>query len=316
MKASITKRHNFNAAILTFVLLTSSFVFANQLKDNPNPSLASQNGNSSEAVDGEPQNFANLRDGKWSASYFAFATAKTQQLDDSKPSLFVYNFVGVNRKLDDQTKLSLRVPFTWTTEGKDNDGKKMDEKWTLSNVHVVYSMNRIISTQEWELSGNGRVYLPTSESAQMSRTMASTRVELYLKRYFGSDWNVGFVSKPEYFFQRQKAYLDDSTAISKIKSNKQFECENYFSGEIPLKRSVNALGKLGFKDEWSYGSEANDRDPRHVTQALIGVGAQWFVNRSMNFIFQVENQTEVSKSHAGLLRDENNNLQVFANLSI
>ena len=53
----------------------------------------------------------------WSTSFFSFASTMTSQIDQGAASVDSYNYLSLNRRLTQDTKFSLRVPFYYNTAG-------------------------------------------------------------------------------------------------------------------------------------------------------------------------------------------------------
>lgn len=265
--------------------------------------------------------------GDYGVSFFQFASVGATQLEDSGASVDTYNYLALNRKLTKSTRVSVRIPWLYNTPGY-RGSQYMESKTQLHNVHVNYSDYDLGYLGAWKVSGTGKLYFPTSEFSKVQRTIAQLRGEFFFDLPVGQYSTLKYVSKPEYHFQTQKAYID--TTIDQDnegryvrdprRTNKEAVLEHYLELNGDIKKGWKAKPKVGFIDEWSYGSESEKLDSRHVTYGVAGFGIEWKPSRSFNTTLGIENKTKLNEGradrHSNLFQPENNTIFLMTNATL
>lgn len=243
---------------------------------------------------------------KFNASYFSFSSAKVVAAENGFPSIFSYNYVGLNYKFAKDQKVSLRPTFEFETAGHDDRGGKKEGSASLGDLHLSYSNYSLgLLPGEWELSGQMKIYAPTSERSQEKKIYTYLKGELISEKVLRHGWKAQYTVKPAYWFHSQRSYRyihekqrpDGSTTREvRVSANKWGELEHYASIGKYVNSVITPKLDLGFNHEWKYVSENVDRGSASSNMLKIAPNAEIRVTRKLWFLLGIENTIELNNT--------------------
>lgn len=244
--------------------------------------------------------------GKWSTSFFSISSVDNMTFGRTEPkdqrSFGGYNYLSLNYKLDQDRKVSFRLPFTYQTEGVDPYGEYVSARGDLQDVFVAMSFYDLGYLGPIDLSGAIKVYAPTSQMSKDSGLITRIRGELFVDYNFTRFSSITWVIKPGMFVQQNSAYFNETTAIgddglyvkSPISATKQFELEHYLELVADINQYFALKPRAGFDETWYYGSVSNDIDSSHMTKFVAGLGLEVRPMRGWNFTVGFQNETTLN----------------------
>ena len=230
----------------------------------------------------------------WSLSFFSLASRPNMeegQPDQKDRSIFAYNYLSTNYKVDSTQRYSLRVPFGYTSPGYNERGENKSEEFQMQDVHFVYSNYDWGYIGDVDLSGKVKFYLPTSKSTLDKKSIGYLKFEGYADYTISRNWSIAYIAKPEIYLQTQTSYINSNTG--RASRTAIAELEHYGQLQWDVHSMVSLQLKTGFNERWENSSAAQNLDGRHYTQFVYGAAAWIRVQRGLMFTLVVENQTEV-----------------------
>lgn len=240
---------------------------------------------------------------KWSATLFSIASVSNMSFGKKATSesraVDSYNYIGFNHKIDADTKFSVRIPFVYNTAGQNEYGDQVASVMDLQDIHFAYSKYDLGYIGDVDISGNMKVYLPTSEYAQNSKMVAKLRLEAYFEYAIGRFSSITYGVKPDIFWQRQTAYFNPDTPQfddggykkDPRGTTKQYSMEHYLEAVLDINKYFSVKPRAGFDEDWFYSSDVEALEGNHVTKVKMGLGLEVRPMRGLTFTLGVQNQT-------------------------
>lgn len=232
----------------------------------------------------------------WKISFFQLAAVEMDRLDDDGPaSLFMYNYLSFNYKIDDDQRIAIRPVFTVSTPGTDKYDEEISKwKTELGDAYIQYSRFNMFEIGPFGTRANLRLYLPTSQNSQNNGMIAQIHPEYYLETSFGRSSGVELQLKGDYFFQSKRAYSFTTGGGDVIQTtNKETELETIIEFRQRLNSKFNLKPRVSWHDEWFLSSPVNNRASRHTQEFAVGMGLEWKPSEAFNTTLQVSNVTPV-----------------------
>ena len=239
---------------------------------------------------------------KWNVTLFSIASVSNMSYgkkETANRSLESYNYFGFNHKIDADTKFSVRIPFLYNTEGQNSYAENVPSRLDIQDVHFAFSKYDLGYIGDIDISGNVKLYLPTSEYSQNSKLVAKLRMEAYFEYAIGRFSSITYVVKPDFYWQRQTAYFNADTpqfndgAFVKDPrmTTKQYSLQHYLEGVVDMNRYYSLKPKIGFDEDWYYSSDVEQLEGSHVTKLTAGLGLEMRPVRGLTFTLGVQNQS-------------------------
>ncbi|MFZ4403644.1 MAG: hypothetical protein ACOYOK_06025 [Pseudobdellovibrionaceae bacterium] len=252
----------------------------------------------------------------WEISFFSFASSPAVQLQKGKAAVDSSNYLSVGRKISDNNKLSLRVPFAYNTSGIDKSNKERGSSTLLQDVYLVLGQSKWFQQGDWKLYGAERLYFPTSDFSKNAKTLARARVELNLERSLGTLGSLTYSVKPDYYFQSQNSYADKNATKPTNKANIQVGLDHY----VELKAKANSWlvvrPLVGFLENWFKGYD--NVEALHTTAFRSALTLQFVVNKSFDFALGLENRTALNGANGApvFYQNKDNTAYLVTNVSL
>lgn len=238
----------------------------------------------------------------WTVTFFSIASVSNMSFGKKATgdrSIDSYNYFGFNNKIDADTKFSVRIPFLFNTTGQNEYGDQENSNMELQDIHLAYSKYDLGYIGDVDISGNVKMYLPTSAYSQNSKMITKIRLEAYFEYSIGRFSSVTYAIKPDIFWQSQTAYFnpdtpqyDDGNFKKDPRSTtKQYALEHYVEAVLDINKYFSAKPKVGFVEDWYYSSEVEQLEGSHVTKVRAGMGLEMRPLRGVTFTLGFQNQT-------------------------
>ncbi|MCX7979244.1 MAG: hypothetical protein N2578_09600, partial [Bdellovibrionaceae bacterium] len=198
--------------------------------------------------------------------------------------------------------LSIRPAFSARTSGTNRFGESVEGRFELADLTIVYSHYDLAYWDPFEISGAFRYTLPVSRFSQATGGLGRLRGDLFLTYKMGRFSAVGYVLKAEWYFQRQRAFVDPTTPTNSEgeyrfdprKTNRFAALEHGLEANLDLGRRYGLQTSLLFSDDWTYSSEAEQLAGRRSTFLKSRLALDWRPLRMVNFSVAVENRAALN----------------------
>ncbi|MGZ3743262.1 MAG: hypothetical protein ACXWRE_06255 [Pseudobdellovibrionaceae bacterium] len=251
---------------------------------------------------------------EWGVSFYSLGSVAQQQIEKGDPSIFAYNYIGLNYKLSKAKRFSLRPVFNYSSAGKDRFAKEVKAETTAGDLHLVYADYEIAALGEANVSTSFKFYLPTSPGAQESHMILKFRPETFISMEVQKYNFLTYALKPDIFLQSRGSYLD---ASQKEKSTQIAALEHYLEYSASLNKMFALKPALGFIETWYNPSPDKNFHP-HRTEAKIALGLD--INAMKGFLFTLSAENRVlltdRKDAISFFRPEDNGVILITSASL
>lgn len=254
----------------------------------------------------------------WKVSFFQLASVEASRLDDqSTPSLFMYNFLSFNYKIDNDSRIAVRPVFTISSPGTDKYDEELNRwKTNLGDAYVSYSRFNLPEIGPFGTRTNIRLYVPTSEFSQNNGMITQIHPEYYLETSLGRNWGVEIQFKGDYFVNSKRAYSFKTESGNVIQTtNKEVELESIVEARYRINRLFAFKPRILWHDEWYLSSPSNNRASRHTQEFSYGAGIEFRGSENFNTTLQFSNvlQTFPRRRREALGLPQNNEIVALTN---
>lgn len=274
----------FQSGILVFCFLVSGIADAAQEIIAPTaPEVVS-------LQDAPSKNRTYEKRSKWSYSFFSFLSAPYELPVKDRTSLInSYNYVSFNYKIDYTRRITIRPTFNMNTAGYDVIGREdKAAKIELGDLYLQYAdYNFALLPGNIGVLAQFRIFLPTSESSKLQKTLAKLGGWFIFSHPFGDSWELNFHTKGYYYWQSQKSYDGGNSYPS---HTKKYKWENYFELGKMFNETFGFSASLGLTMEEKNGSDVYGDEARHVNTLKAGISVRYNYAWYLNFIFGIDNQ--------------------------
>lgn len=241
----------------------------------------------------------------WNMTFFSIASVSNMSYGKKNTAARAfgsYNYFGLNHRLNPDEKVSLRIPFLYNSTGQNEYADHVRQEVKLHDVIVAYSMSDLGYIGDVDLSGNVKLYLPTSRFSQTQEMIAKLRFEAYFEYSIGRFSSITWAVKPDIFWQSRTAYLNEDTPVwedgefrrDPRSTNKRYSLEHYVELVVDLNRYFAVKPKVGFDEDWYYSSEVEKLEGNHVTKLKAGLGLEIRPVRGFTFTVGMQNSTSLN----------------------
>lgn len=270
---------------------TSEAAGSSQIKKSDVVSTSqSTPGESSSKLNVKASPFEEIQGGNWGSSYFNLSvTEQTAIGRNTRPNIFMYQYVSLNYKMSRNNRLFFRPSFGYDTSGVDDRGKRVATLLKTEDFHMGWS------TYNWfqepiKVDTSMKVYLPTSASSRDKNVIFKFRPEVKATWYFKKYSFLQYMFKPDLYYTRNATYLDDK---GRANATRQYELEHFVEATFDVNKSQSFKIKLGFEEEWQNGSGAESIKPFHKTDSVTAIGYEFRPFKKFNTTLYWSNVNEV-----------------------
>ncbi len=263
----------------------------------------------------------------WNVTLFNIASQEHMTYNrksTGQRSIDTYTYFSFNKKINEDQKISLRVPFTFNTSGQNKYGDHLHSDFKLQDIHLSYALYDLGYIGDVDLSGNFKVYLPTGDYSRDSGMIAKFRFETFFEYSFGQYSSISYGIKPDIFWQSRTAtfnydtptYNDGNYKFDPRSTNKLAELEHFVELVLDINKYFSFKPRIGFDEAWYYSSNIEDLDGRHSTKAFYQVAFSIRPVRGINFLVGFSNRTTLQSNKGKDIafgQPENNQYFVMTN---
>lgn len=239
-------------------------------------------------------------------------------------SFDTYTYFSFNKKINEDQKVSLRIPFTFNTAGQNKYGDHIHSEFNLQDIHISYAMYDLGYIGDIDLAGNLKVYLPTGEYSKNSGMIAKVRFETFFDYSIGQYSYISYGVKPDIYWQSRTAtfnydtptFTDGNYRFDPRSTNKLAEIEHYIELGLDINKYFSFKPRIGFDEAWYYSSGVEDLEGRHTTKGFYQVAVDIRPVRGISFLVGFSNKTTLSSNKGKDVRiglPENNQYFVMTN---
>jgi hypothetical protein len=238
----------------------------------------------------------------WGFSYFNLAISDAQTANYGGASWNMYQYFQTAYKANRTERYTLRYAYNTQTSGFNRFGQTQESKTTAADLHATYSNFALAKFTDWNLSGTFYAYAPTSESSIEKKWTARVSSWLIFENKLDRNWTLTYNSKPDYYFNTQKAYrserettLPDGTKIvsAKAQNNMIGKYDHYFEISRYLNKTFTPSANIGVVHEWYYPSEQANTKDSVVENFKLSLGSWVYVNSNLKFIVAADNRIDL-----------------------
>lgn len=256
-------------------------------------------------------------------SYFNRGTVDASIADGPGfASWSVYQYLSLNYRLDRDTRLALRLPMTFQTEGSSNmAGTPRAFTGTHGNLRGVYTTYNLVSgpgSIDWD--ADWLVDLPTSESSRLQGWHARVKTEwegTWRRGRFDFSLNL----EPEYFFisRTHTERLDERGRFPRVSrdNSRMAASREYVRTTYNVTDTWGPQMELGLEHNWIHAGRGPQ--PTNEDFARLALGATWSPTRRLGFVAGAENKIDMRDRARGdwqLYRDTETQYYVLTFLTL
>lgn len=234
-------------------------------------------------------------------SYFSIGGMTARQIDEGGGSYSAYNYIGVNYKLNENSKLALRIPFYFNTAGFNKYGDNVKQEFELADVVLAATFYDWGYIGPVDFRGTIKLGLPTSDFSKVNKMIAFLSADFFADYTLARYTILTYLAKPRYYFHSQKAFFDSTTPLradgsyvtDPRKTNKIADFEQTIQVQRDLNKDWAVKVRAGTDEAWYYSSDAEDLEGSHVTSGIAGLSVQYRMSRTWLVNVGVENKPKL-----------------------
>lgn len=220
-------------------------------------------------------------------------------------SYSTYTYLSFNKKINEDQRFSIRVPFTFNTSGQNKYGDHQSSEFNLQDLHVSYALYDLGYIGDVDIAGNFKVYLPTGEFSRKSGMVAKFRFETFFDYAFGNYSYISYGVKPDFYWQSRTANFNFDSNVNPNtgfyysdprQTNKLFEVDHYLEVVFDINKYLAFKPRIGFEETWYYSSAVEDLEGRHNTKGYYQISFNIRPTRGWSFLVGMTNTTVLTPS--------------------
>ena len=234
----------------------------------------------------------------WSFSAFSLLSVEGDQVDKGG-SIFSYNYIGPNYRLNFDERLSFKVPFLMNTAGFDryNDTCVQDQNAELADPFFNYSnYNLVLLPGEIDTYWDGRVYLPLSKSSRRQKMIGRVRSNFIFSKLITQNLEAEWRNEFNYYHQSKSTYVAQGTndqcevADNNNPSNtRRIRMDNWINVWYRINRRWSLGVSTVFREEHRNRSETVDTSRQRngrmrELSVRTGPTVKWIAGPNVSFI--------------------------------
>jgi hypothetical protein len=241
----------------------------------------------------------------WRFSYFNLASTPIENPAEGRASIFTYNYISADYKLNYSQKYSIRPVFNFETSGYDNFGNYQHASGKLGDLYVQYvNYNLGYYPGDISLGGQFRVHLPTGEDSRNIDQIARFEIVLNFEKLLSNQFKLSYEIRPNYYWQSRRAFLrtwdnDDGTSGARVSATKEYKIEHGLEVQKMFNNTWGAGLAVGMTHQGYHGSEQNEIESRHTDELAVGLAGYLNISHRINFIASVEHESSVHNNRKG-----------------
>lgn len=244
----------------------------------------------------------------FSYNFFNWTTVNAKNYRDGDGQFSSYNFVGIDYRLNYDSKVSFRPIFFLSSAGKNFFGDQVESDIALGDAYFQYShYNIALLPGDIGVIGMGRVYVPLSDASKVNGMLSRIQGRVMLTKMVGRGIELAYHFYPSYFFYSRRG---TTNYFDSVKGNKQAELEHFFELSEILTTQFGLSQRVGVTHEWLYDVPSARIQAKRDEFLNVSLMASYDVS-SVNFRAGVINDIKLREYNTPSARARKKPLQLF-----
>lgn len=192
----------------------------------------------------------------FSYSYFNWATVNSRDYRNGDGQFSFYNFVGVDYRLNYESKISFRPVFFLSSAGKNFFGEDVGSEVALGDPYLQYSHYGIaLFPGDIGLFGAFRLYVPLSDASKVNKLLTRVETRFVFTTPIGRGIELSYHMHPGYYFYARRGTTNH---FGFAKGNKQAELEHFVELSERVTTDLGFSQRVGLTHQWIYDVPSMD----------------------------------------------------------
>lgn len=226
----------------------------------------------------------------FSYSYFNWATVNSRDYRNGDGQFSFYNFVGVDYRLNYESKISFRPVFFLSSAGRNFFGEDVGSEIAIGDPYFQYSHYDIaLLPGDIGLFGAFRLYVPLSDASKVNKQLTRTEGRFVFTTPVGRGIELSYHFHPGYYFYARRGTTNH---FGFAKGNKQAELEHFLELSERLTTELGFSQRVGLTHQWIYDVPSMDLASKRDEFLNLSFMASYSVS-SVNFLGGVINDIKL-----------------------
>ncbi|MCB0361422.1 MAG: hypothetical protein KDD35_01785 [Bdellovibrionales bacterium] len=244
----------------------------------------------------------------FSFNFFNWTTVDAQAYRQGDARFSSYNFIGIDYRLNYDSKLSFRPVFFLSSSGKNFFGEQVDSEIDLGDPYLQYShYNLALLPGDVGLFGAFRLFLPMSKYSKENKTLARTQLRLIMTKPLARGIELSYHSYPSYAFYARRG---TTTYFGNPKGNEQAELEHFLELNEAVTTQFALSQRAGITHKWFYDVPSKGIEARRDEFLNLSLMASYSVS-SINFRAGVINDIKLREYKTASEEKRKRSLELF-----
>jgi hypothetical protein len=227
-------------------------------------------------------------------SYFGYYSSEVADMNQGGASIYLYNLIALNYKLNQRFTVSVRPTFTHDTAGV-RYGYDMDAKTEMADSHIaVIDKNPITLPFDIKTKAVYKLFVPTQPDQVKANTIGGLGLDFEVARDLSNGFSVGYYPRGFILAQQQNTFLGKEGSNDKLKPTQSGRLEQWLRVTKYFGDKINLSQGVGVKDEY-YNASTTDQQ-RHASFRLLETTLNFEVNNNFDFSVGVGQTNPSSRS--------------------
>lgn len=231
----------------------------------------------------------------FSYSYFNWATVNSRDYRNGDGQFSFYNFVGVDYRLNYESKISFRPVFFLSSAGKNFFGEDVGSEIAIGDPYIQYSHYDIaLFPGDIGLFGAFRLYIPLSEASKVNKQLTRAEARFVFTTPMGRGIELSYHMHPGYYFYARRGTTNH---FGFAKGNKQAELEHFAELSERVTTELGFSQRVGLTHQWIYDVPSMDLAAKRDEFLNLSFMVSYSVS-SINFLAGIINDIKLREFKA------------------
>ncbi|WP_413580665.1 hypothetical protein [Bdellovibrio sp. HCB288] len=232
--------------------------------------------------------------GQISASYFGYYSSEVNDFNTGNGSVYMYNLIALNYKINPRFTASLRPTFTYDTEGV-RYGYEMPAKTELADSHIaLIDKNPFSLPYDIKTKGIYKLFAPTAPDQIEAETYGGVGLDFEASRDLPQAFAVSYYTRGWVLAQKNSTYTSNEGKTPKLKATQNGQIEHWLRLTKYFGDRLNISQGVGIKDE--FYNATDEEHQRHEAFQLLETNLNYSVNDNIDLSFGVAQSNPSFKS--------------------
>ncbi|WP_413577667.1 hypothetical protein ACLVWU_04505 [Bdellovibrio sp. HCB290] len=230
---------------------------------------------------------------KISASYFGYYSSEVNDFNTGNGSVYMYNLLALNYKLDQRFTVSVRPTFTYDSEGV-RYGYEMPSKTEMADSHIALIDKTPLSLPyDIKTKAIYKLFVPTAPDQIEAGTYGGVGMDFEAARDLPMGFSVGYYGRGWALAQKNSTYISNEGKTPRMKATQSGQIEHWLRATKYFGDRLNVSQGVGVKDEFYNGSD--DENQRHEAFQSLETNLNFSVNDNIDLSLGVAQSTPASQ---------------------